>query len=240
MISTLIFDLDGVIVDSEPIHFSVEKKLFSELGLNITDRKHLTFVGSSSFNMWQQIKATADIPISAEELVNMSDERYLEEIAKIEDLKPIKGVKDLIIDSADVLKLAIASSSSRKIIESVLNRLQLSKYFSVIVSGAELINSKPHPEIFYTACKKLGALPQECLVIEDSHNGVKAAKSANMSCVAYKNPNSGAQDLSAADFVIDDFSSYDISEILLKLDLNKPLEKHAEILSIIIIIFQFN
>ena len=195
--------------------------MFSELGLNITDKEHLNFVERSSFNMWQKIKASADIPYSAENLVKMLDERYLLEISKIQDLGPIIGVRDLIIDSADRFKLAIASSSSRKIIETVLNRLDLSKYFPVIVSGAELNNSKPHPEIFYTASNKCGSLPQNCLVIEDSYNGIKAANSANMYCIAYSNPNSGKQDLSSADFVIDDFTNYDISKIISKLELDK-------------------
>ena len=116
MIEAIIFDLDGVIIDSEPIHSSVEKILFRELGVNISNEEHLSFVGRSSENMWQKIKTSTDIPSPVEELVNISDERYLMELEEREDIQPIEGIQEMIFNLHKEYKLAIASSSSRKII----------------------------------------------------------------------------------------------------------------------------
>lgn len=215
MIETVIFDLDGVIIDSEPYHFLIEKQLFKEFGAEITDDEHLSFVGTSSNDMWHKIKVKTDIKYSIEELVNISDENFLLYLDKIKDIKPISGVDELILDLyKSEYQLLIASSSSRKIINSVLQKLNLSKYFSFIVSGAELIHSKPNPEIFHEASKLSNTKPERCLVIEDSENGVKAAKSAKMNCVAYRNLNSGNQNLSLADLVINDFKSFNINILL--------------------------
>jgi HAD superfamily hydrolase (TIGR01509 family) len=215
MIETVIFDLDGVIIDSEPYHFLVEKQLFKEYGADITDDEHLSFVGTSSNDMWHKIKIKTDIKYSIEELVNISERKFLSYLDKVKDIKPISGVDELILDLyKSEFQLIIASSSSRKIINTVLKKFNLSKYFSFIVSGAELIHSKPNPEIFHEACKISSTKPERCLVIEDSENGVKAAKSANMSCVAYRNPNSGNQNLSSADLVINDFISFNINKFL--------------------------
>ena len=214
MIETVIFDLDGVIIDSEPYHFLVEKQLFKEYGAEITDDEHLSFVGTSSNDMWHKIKVKTDIKHSVEELVNISDGKFLLYLDKEKDIKPISGVDELILDLyKSKFQLIIASSSSRKIINTVLQKFNLSKYFSYIVSGADLIHSKPNPEIFHVVSKLSNTKPERCLVIEDSENGIKAAKSANMNCVAYRNPNSGNQNLKLADLVINDFKSFNINKL---------------------------
>ena len=128
--------------------------------------------------------------------------------------QPIEGIRDLINDIHNNYNVTIASSSSRKIIETVLKKFNLERFFTAIVSGAELTNSKPHPEIFQTAAKLSGVKPENCLVIEDSHNGVVAAKKAKMYCLAFANPNSGKQDLSLADFVIHEFNVRNFSNII--------------------------
>jgi len=91
----------------------------------------------------------------------------------------------------------------------VLTKLGLIDHFPLRISGADLETSKPHPEIFLEAAKMAQTTPEQCLVIEDSENGVKAAKAAGMKCIGYQNPNSGNQDLSAADWIIDHFDQFD-------------------------------
>ena len=108
-------------------------------------------------------------------------------------------------------KLAVASSAKRERIELVLNRFELTSYFDVIVSGYEVSNSKPHPDIFLKAAEKLKVDPKECIVIEDSANGIRAAKLANMFWIGYNNPISN-QDLSEADIIINDFNDFDIEQ----------------------------
>ena len=218
MIQTVIFDLDGVIIDSEPIHFSVESELFREYDADISHEKHMSFVGNSSKNMWAEVKKLAKIKYSVDELVRLNEEKYLQYLNKIKDIEPIPGAKELINEIYNnKLNLVIASSSSRNIINTVIHKFSLTKYFSIVISGAELKKSKPDPEIFNVASKLSKTDPKECLVIEDSGNGIKAAKLAGMKCIAFKNPNSGKQDLSLADLVIDDFKDFDFQKVISEL-----------------------
>ena len=98
---------------------------------------------------------------------------------------------------------AIASSSSRDFISLVVDRTGIRQYFDAFISGQELPESKPNPAIYLLTAQTLGVEPSECIVLEDAHLGVEAAKRAGMRCIGYRNPNSGAQDLSKADVVVD-------------------------------------
>ena len=218
MIETIIFDLDGVIIDSEPIHFSVEKELFREFDVDVSYEKHMSFVGNSSKNMWAEVKKLGKIKYSVEELVRINEEKYLQYLNNIKDIEPIPGVKEIINEVYNnKLNLVIASSSSRIIINTVIHKFNLTQYFSVVISGAELTNSKPDPEIFNLASELTKTDPKRCLVIEDSGNGIKAAKLAGMKCIAFKNPNSGKQDLSLADLVIDNFKQFNFQKAVSEL-----------------------
>lgn len=110
-------------------------------------------------------------------------------------------------------KLAIASSSPIDVIEVVVQALDIKKYFHTLVTGDYIVNSKPEPDIFIYAANKLQVSPEECFVVEDSHNGVLAAKIAGMKCIGYINKNSGSQDLTAADIIIENFSDLDFKAV---------------------------
>lgn len=208
MIRAVIFDMDGVIIDSEPLHLKVEEDIFKKLGISITYEEHNTFIGTTSHYMWDRIKTDHNLTQALEELVELDRNTYLDFLNNTLDLEPIKGVKELIIDlNKNNIKLAVASSSPLNIIDRVLNLFELRNYFDYIVTGDYVSKSKPEPDIFLYAAKKLDVDPKECLVIEDSHNGVLAAKKANMKCIGYKNLNSGDQDLSKADLTINNFKN---------------------------------
>jgi HAD superfamily hydrolase (TIGR01509 family) len=104
------------------------------------------------------------------------------------------------------IPLALASSSCRDVIEIILQKTGLKKYFDVVVDSQMAGSSKPEPDIFLLAAKKLKKEPKYCLVIEDSTNGINAAKSAGMDCIAFAGPGSENQNQSAADWIIKDFS----------------------------------
>jgi len=112
------------------------------------------------------------------------------------------------------IKLAVASSSHKRMIEYVLKKLKIIDLFDSIVGAEDIDRSKPDPEIFLISAKRLNVKPEECIVVEDSKLGVEAAKKAGMKCLGYINPSSGKQDLSKADFVAEDFCKLDIQKLL--------------------------
>ena len=111
------------------------------------------------------------------------------------------------------MQTAVASSTTKPIIEVILKKLKLYDLFNIIISGDEVENGKPAPDIFLQAAARLSVKPLECVVVEDSYNGVKAAKSAGMYCLGYHNPNSGCQNISDADKIINSFANINIKDI---------------------------
>ncbi|MGB9679943.1 MAG: HAD family hydrolase [Thermoanaerobacteraceae bacterium] len=217
MIKGIIFDMDGVIIDSEPIHIKLENELFSKLGFSISEEEHNTFIGASSFYMWRKIKDKFNLTYTVEELVKMDRENYLNYITKTGDITFVKGVKEVIKNiPKDKYKLAVASSSPIEVIDLVVRKLNLIKTFDVLISGDFVRNSKPAPDIFLYTAEKLGLESSECVVIEDSKNGILGAKSAGMSVIGFLNKNSGNQDLSSADVIIESFN-INLIEIIKKL-----------------------
>ena len=215
MFKSIIFDMDGVIIDSEPLHFEVEKRLFKDLGLAISDQEHGSFVGTASTTMWRHLKDKYKLTQSVQELVEMERASYMDYLLSRENEGPIPGVAESIEDLyKNKVKLVVASSASIKNIEVVLKMFNLERFFEARVSADEVKNGKPAPDIFLYASKIIDAQPEECIAIEDSKNGVEAAKSAAMKCIGFKNPNSGKQDLSSADMVINSFSEINYRKLL--------------------------
>jgi len=125
-------------------------------------------------------------------------------------MKPIPeipGVRPLLeeLDQMGTL-MAVASSSSREIVELILSKLAIRHFFTATVSGKDASQGKPAPDIFLKAAAALGVEPGKCVVIEDSPPGVDGAKKAGMTCIGFANPNSGEQDLTSADLILKDFS----------------------------------
>ncbi|MEM7101724.1 MAG: HAD family hydrolase [Bacteroidota bacterium] len=215
MNTTFIFDMDGVIIDSEPIHQALEHQIFGELGINLSHDELQAYVGTSAKNMWDDLIKRFNLDIKRDDIVLESRERYQAIIRQKTDLEPIEGVRDLMYQLlAENFKLLLASSASRSNINLVLEKFGMTDLFSHKISGDELPNSKPHPEIFLTAGKLAGTPPDQCVIIEDSRNGVLAAKAAGMKCIGYANPGSGNQDLSNADLVISKIS--DLSPAIIR------------------------
>jgi HAD superfamily hydrolase (TIGR01509 family) len=203
MIQAVIFDMDGVIIDSEPVYFNIDKQMFEELNIAVSFEEHCSYVGTSSQNMWSAIIKKHGIPDQPEELMRKEYSLYKEHLVNANDLQPIDGVVELINElHKNNFKLVLASSSRMETIDIVLNKFKLVEFFMAKVSGSELAHSKPHPEIFLRSAQLIKSEPGECIVIEDSKNGVTAAKAAGMKCIGFLNPSSGDQDLKNADMVV--------------------------------------
>lgn len=218
MIKAVIFDMDGVIIDSEPLHYKVFKEyLHSKWGMSITDEEYSTFIGATNYHMYAVLKEKYQLAEEVTALVEEYEEKCSAYLTESKTEKPILGV-DVLVKNLyqNNIRLALASSSPKKNIKLVLEMFGLAPYFEVVVSGQEVVNSKPSPDIFLRAAKLLNLLPEECLVFEDSKNGVAAAKEAGMKCIAFYNPNSGKQDLSRADHIIESFAEVDSTVTLAK------------------------
>lgn len=202
----VIFDMDGVLVNSEPHYIQLEQNSFNELGLTILEDEHKTYQGTATDRMWQIIKDKHGVEASVEELVNRTNAMVSAYFTALESIEVMSGVEQFIKKLKEKnISIALASSSHAELIEIILKKSRLEMYFDVVVDSRMAGASKPEPDIFLLAAKKLDINPERCVVIEDSTNGIKAAKTAGMYCVAYAGPGSELQDQSQADLIISDF-----------------------------------
>lgn len=214
MVKTVIFDMDGVIVDTEPVHYYAYHQHFKELGITVTDEMYASFTGNSTRNVFQKLKATFELEEEVENLILRKRHIFNDAFDTKPDLELIEGVEDLIKNlHENGMNLIVASSASKGTINRVFNRFKLHPYFSHIVSGEDFPKSKPHPAIFIHAQDLSNHSKEECIVIEDSTNGVLAAKGAGIYCLGYQSLHSKLQDLSLANKVIAHFNEVDYSII---------------------------
>lgn len=212
-IHAVLFDMDGVIVDTEPLHHKAYYKMFEENGIIVKEELYQSFTGQTTHHVCSQLKEIFDLKKSPEALVQTKRRYFKDYFDHDPDFDLLPGVKDLIrFYHENGIKLILASSASRNTINWVLSRFDLDRYFMDRISGAELKASKPHPEIFMKAAQMAGESLENCIVIEDSTNGIKAARSAGIYCIAYRSPHSKNQDYTLADRLIDDFSKAKILE----------------------------
>ncbi len=203
MIKAVIFDMDGVIVDSEPIMDIILIQFFEEMKIKFDKGIAKDFRGGSSEAFWGELKRIYSLPDSVDYYVNERLKRTIE-YYKNNGIKLIDNVTNLIEEfRSQNLKIALATSAAHERMQVTVDLLNLEKYFEVIVTSKFIKNAKPDPEIFLYACNSLNAEPDNCLVIEDSRNGIIAAKKAGMFCVGFDQR--GDQNLSNADIVVSDF-----------------------------------
>ena len=206
--------MDGVVVNTEPLSHLANMKFYRSLGINVTDDVYSTFIGNSDKNIIQKIIERYGIATDRDVLVEQGLKYYCDEFDKDPNLELMPGVKDLIIDlHTNGMNLLLASSSSKIKIDRVFTRFGLYPYFSHIISGQDFEFSKPHPAIFLEAVAKSGFIADECIVIEDSTNGIIAATAAGVYCIGYKSEEDSLQDTSLANEVITDFKELSFERI---------------------------
>ena len=201
----IIFDMDGVLIDSQPLHYEIDMRVLKACGYPAEFSTVTPYTGLSNQSRWPKYKENFNLSPSAERLIEMSEEA-MRDIFNEADLAAIDGIPALLQGIKDMgLYCGVASASPLELVQLVLNRIRLSKYFDGITPVEEVTASKPAPDIYLRAAAKAGLPPGQCIAIEDSPAGILSAKNAGFTCIAYKNPSTVGQVFTHADYVIDHF-----------------------------------
>lgn len=211
MLKAVLFDLDGTIIDSEPLHTEAVLRMLRERDVELGPSDLERFIGISSSVMWREIRERFRLTESVETLKTLQHRANVEMLESSESIL-IPGVLSLLKDlRVSGIRAAVASSSTRDYIETVLVRYGIAVFFDAFVSGEEVPRGKPRPDVFLRAAELLGVEPESCVVIEDSDNGLTAAREAGIRSIGFRNPNSGRQTLSFADRIVDDIREISVA-----------------------------
>jgi HAD superfamily hydrolase (TIGR01509 family) len=181
----VVFDLDGVLIDSEQVWNEVREQLAHERGGRWSERAQRDMMGMSSPEWSRYMHDVIGLPESAEEINREVVAQMLDRFAGSPPWIP--GALDVVRKLSESWPLGLASSSNRELIDAVLNAGGIAELFAATVSSEEVARGKPAPDVYVEAARRLGVDPADCTAIEDSHNGILSAKAAGMRCVAIPN-----------------------------------------------------
>ncbi len=212
----IIFDMDGVLIDSESRYVHADERMYRELGLELTleDSKGLLGVNLKSGSLFI-LSAHPELKLTLGEMQEIYAASLLRCLEESEDLALMDGMEEwLYALKAAGVKLAVASSSTKPMVDHVVCRFGLDKIMDYVINGDMVTNGKPDPEIFLKAAAALGVAPERCAVVEDSVAGIEAAHRAGMFCLAYAGANVHGVDQSAADAIIATYNKETLRHLL--------------------------
>lgn len=208
LLKACIFDLDGVIVDTVPAHYTAWKAMADEVGVHFDEKENENLKGVSRTDSMKHILSLGNIEKTDEEIdayTARKNDIYVDIISSMTPVDILPGVVKF-IDALKAEGIGIAIGSASKNTPTILKCVGLDKVFKVIVDGNQITKSKPDPEVFLKGAEQLGFAPEDCVVLEDAISGVKAAKAGGMKCIGVGNP----EVLKAADVVVSDLTRVDI------------------------------
>lgn len=206
----IIFDMDGVLINSEPFHYKVWEETLKRRGILLDYEVYKPCIGSTAGFLMKLLQDHYGIDEKDEELI-LEMKQIKKKMVEEEGYPPLMPhVKEFLERLKNAgYEMAVASSSPQSYIEQVTENQEIRKYFKYLVSGESVEHPKPAPDIFLKTAEVLGIAPENCMVVEDSANGCRAARAADMTCMAYFNPDSGQQDLSSAYIVVEGYDEID-------------------------------
>ena len=206
-----IFDMDGVILNSEPIHRHVREQMLSEKNLTIAD-SDLNPVGKSMTEIWDTIREISHIECDSQQM-EIEHYRRVSGIIERDKVAPSKGLIELLETARRKnMIIGIASSSPRRLVDDVLRLLHLESYFDITLAGDEVERRKPDPQLYCQVLESYDMSASDAFAVEDSFVGASAAKAAGLFCFGYVNPTSGNQNLEISDRKV--YSLTEITESL--------------------------
>lgn len=206
----VIFDMDGVLIDSHPVALGMMRECAQRNGIPLDAEDYRDWLFMSARPFWEAMGKKHALKQGIE--FYLADYNVDEEIRRYEQLEPIPGVVGLIERlAADGLRLAVATSASQRRAAAVVAQFGLAKWLTTIVAAGDVMNHKPHGDVYLEAARRLSVPPQHCLAIEDTASGVQAARRAGMRVVGYTGPGSAGQPLCDADLVVDDFTALSVN-----------------------------
>jgi len=207
----VIFDLDGVIVDTAKFHFLAWRKLANDLGFDFTEEQNEQLKGVSRVDSLKKILAWGEMELSEEEFkrqMALKNENYLSYVEEMDEQEILPGVQK-VIDFLIENKVPFALGSASKNARTILEKVNLLDEFDAIVDGTDVSKAKPNPEVFLIAAEKLNIKPENSIVFEDSVAGVQAANNASMISIGIGEKRT----LGEAHYVFNDFTEIDINFI---------------------------
>jgi HAD superfamily hydrolase (TIGR01509 family) len=220
----LIFDFDGLILDTETASYQAWTEIFASHGHTLPLEKWTLCVGTTDevFNVYEYLESLLGKPVDRPELKRRQRQRAME---LINPLQPRPGVLDYLQEARNLkIATAVVSSSVRSWITGHLDRLGLSGWFQCLSCFEDVKQVKPHPELYLRTLEKMGVSPGQTLAFEDSPNGIQAAKAAGVFCVAVPNPVTINLPLGKADYRIQSMSALGLNELLLRVqNLSSPV-----------------
>jgi len=184
MVKAVIFDWDGTLADTRKAVVQSFQKVLTEAGCRVSDEFIARRMGIGTKKTIIEAFRECHMRLDVSTLEKLADEKVRVQAGLADIVSLFEGVTELLEAMQGKTKIALATMSGRKVVDKLLPAKRIAKYFDVVVSADEVANPKPDPEVFLVAAKKLGVAPEDCVVVEDSVFGVRAAKAANMKCIA--------------------------------------------------------
>ena len=198
MMKAILFDMDGLMVDTERLYIETESELARSYGKELQEETIFKMMGKKPTEAMEVFIRDLELEVPANDLLQIRDGMFEERLRK--DLVPMAGLFEMLGEYKNTLKMGIATGSARKFAEMILTQLKIDEFFSVICTSNEVANGKPDPEIYLKVMEKLGVLPEECIVLEDSRNGALAGKKAGCYTIAVPSEYTCGLDFSFVDY----------------------------------------